>query len=191
MGDALADLFPLGATGETLYPQRDEIRTLTGRRPRVGLSWWSGGKEGRRKSIPIERLASHLAALPAEFVNLQYGEEGARFAEFFGNKAAHSPRERASSLLADAEEIRSCDVVLTCSNTCAHLAGALGVPTLALIPKNNGRFWYWQANHEFCPWYPSIRLVEQTEDGDWEGALAHAKTLILAGPGIPAIPAAV
>jgi len=191
MGDALADLFPMGAKGETLYPKRHEIRTLTGRRPRVGLSWWSGGKEGRRKSIPIERLASHLAALPAEFVNLQYGEEGARFAEFFGNKAAPSPRERASSLLADAEEIRSCDVVLTCSNTCAHLAGALGVPTLALIPKNNGRFWYWQANHEFCPWYPSIRLVEQTEDGDWEGALAQAKTLILANPGMPATPAAV
>ena len=64
--------------------------------------------------------------------------------------------------------IAACDVVVTVSNTTAHLAGALGVPTLLMLPYSRGSLWYWHEGRDDSPWYPSIRIVRQRSPGDWD-----------------------
>jgi len=70
--------------------------------------------------------------------------------------------------------IEACDVVVSVSNTTVHLAGALGKPTLVLLPFALGRIWYWHQHGERSLWYPSCRLLRQPQPGDWASPVAQA-----------------
>ena len=59
------------------------------------------------------------------------------------------------------------DLIITISNTTAHVAGALGVPCWVLVPAGKGQFWYWFLDREDSPWYPSLRLFRQATPGVW------------------------
>jgi Spore coat polysaccharide biosynthesis protein, predicted glycosyltransferase len=63
--------------------------------------------------------------------------------------------------------IKSCDVVITSSNSTAHLAGALGVNTFLLIPKSRGKLWYWTAVEGKSYWYKSIKIFKQIKPNSW------------------------
>jgi len=61
----------------------------------------------------------------------------------------------------------ACDLVVTVSNTAAHIAGALGVPVWILVPAGIGKFWYWGHEGISTPWYPSGILLRQKNQHDW------------------------
>jgi len=77
---------------------------------------------------------------------------------------------------AAAAQIAALDMVITTSNTAAHLAGALGVPTQCLLPKTlgMGRRWYWFTHQAECPWYPRVQRHVQSEENVWAGPIAAA-----------------
>lgn len=58
------------------------------------------------------------------------------------------------------------DLVITVCTVTAHLAGAMGVPTLLLLSKEP--YWVWGRYGSTTPWYPSIRIFRQEEFGDWD-----------------------
>lgn len=69
-----------------------------------------------------------------------------------------------------AAQVAAMDLVVTVSNTAAHMAGALGAPTWLMLPRGNGLLWYWLlCQGEHCPWYPSMRVFRQERAGDWSG----------------------
>ena len=68
--------------------------------------------------------------------------------------------------------IEACDLVITISNTTAHLAGALGKPVFLLLPYSQGRLWYWQTQRSNTLWYPGMRVFRQQTPGDWAGVVA-------------------
>jgi ADP-heptose:LPS heptosyltransferase len=72
--------------------------------------------------------------------------------------------------------IEACDLVLTTSNSTAHLAGALNKETINLVSFGAARIWYWLNEVNGCSlWYPSVKLVEQErDDADWSGAVGRA-----------------
>jgi len=64
-----------------------------------------------------------------------------------------------------AARIAAVDVVVTVDAMPAHLAGALGVPTLLLLPF--AADWRWGAAGQRSPWYPTLRLARQSVPGNW------------------------
>jgi hypothetical protein len=48
----------------------------------------------------------------------------------------------------------------------AHLAGALGQPTWTLLPFEAD--WRWMLDRPDSPWYPTMRLFRQREEGKWD-----------------------
>jgi ADP-heptose:LPS heptosyltransferase len=66
-----------------------------------------------------------------------------------------------------AAQVAALDLVITISNTTAHVAGALGVPCWVLLPSGLGENWYWFLDRDDSPWYPSVRLFRQSEPGVW------------------------
>ena len=68
--------------------------------------------------------------------------------------------------------IEACDLVITVSNSTAHLAAALGKPVWILLADGPGLFWFWHRRREDSPWYPSARLFRQPARGDWPGVIA-------------------
>lgn len=71
------------------------------------------------------------------------------------------------------------DLVITVDTVLAHLAGALGIPTLLLLPFIPD--WRWMLGRNDSPWYPSMRLYRQPTPGNWAAAVQDV-VRDLAGP---------
>ena len=63
------------------------------------------------------------------------------------------------------------DAVVTVDTAFSHLAGALGVPVLLMLPEAPD--WRWWLQPETSPWYPSVRLVRQSTAGRWDDVIAR------------------
>lgn len=151
----------------------------------IGLSWASRNPDiGGLKGLDLTQIVRSLTDVKAQLVSLQYGGFAADIAD------ARQATGRDMLLDADIDPVRDLDVfaaqvaamdaVVTISNTTAHMAGALGVPTLLLLPRSRGRHWYWLRALDHCPWYPSVRYCLQGSDGSWGPALS-ACSAALAG----------
>jgi ADP-heptose:LPS heptosyltransferase len=67
--------------------------------------------------------------------------------------------------LDDARIMRALDLVISVDTMTAHLAGALARPTWTLLPYDCD--WRWMRDREDSPWYPTMRLFRQQEEGNW------------------------
>jgi len=65
--------------------------------------------------------------------------------------------------------IRAMDLVITVDTSLAHLSGALGKPTLILLPWNPE--WRWLLDREDSPWYPTAKIFRQTHPGNWSDVI--------------------
>ena len=61
----------------------------------------------------------------------------------------------------------------------AHLAGALGKPTWLLL--SFAPDWRWLAQGNTSYWYPTMRLLRQTSNGDWAGPLQQLRAGLALG----------
>jgi ADP-heptose:LPS heptosyltransferase len=85
-----------------------------------------------------------------------------------------------SELVGLADVIEACDVVLTTSNSTAHLAGALDKDTIIMLPFGRGRIWYWINEKEgHSLWYPSVQIAAQSAPAqDWSGVATQAAHML-------------
>jgi ADP-heptose:LPS heptosyltransferase len=150
-----------------------------------GISWSSKNADhGEGKSLSLEALNPVLQLSGFDFVNLQYGdtsEERNAFVQQHGVNIHHVDEiDNHNDLDGLAALIGACDIVVTVSNTTAHLAAALGKPVIVMLPNNDALFWYWHRDSHTTPWYPSARLFRRSDTGRWEDVI-DAVALTLAG----------
>ena len=84
----------------------------------------------------------------------------------------HPPPIPLADFAATARVIAGLDAVVTVDTAIAHLAGALGRPTILLL--HHAGEWRWLMQRDDSPWYPTLHLARQPEPGDWAGAVAKA-----------------
>ena len=148
-----------------------------------GLSWVSKNAEfGANKTLSLDALVPLLVLPGVNFVDLQYGDTGyerGTLAEQHGLVLQKlDDIDNFSDIDGLAALIQACDIVVTVSNTTAHLAAALGKPVLVLVPAGSSLFWYWHIDRNDSPWYPSAVLLRQAHDGDWSTAIATARAAL-------------
>lgn len=149
----------------------------------VGVSWSSSRKNiGHHKSIALEQMLAPLATNQLHFVNLQYGDtvaERLALQDKHGISVQNIDEvDNFNDIDGLAALIQACDIVITTSNSTAHLAGALGKETLLLLPLGKGKFWYWVEHEGHTPWYPSIRMFAQAQAGQWQEPLEKIRAHI-------------
>jgi tetratricopeptide (TPR) repeat protein len=159
---------------------RARYEQLARGRPIVGIAWKSQARFGAHKSSNLADWGA-LLAKDCLFVDLQYGEHAAELEaarmRFSRDIHVDAAIDQMRDLDAFAAQIAALDCVVTVSNTTAHLAGALGVPALVLVPPAQGLLWYWGARGETTPWYASVRLVRRGQDQTWADQLATAAAM--------------
>jgi tetratricopeptide (TPR) repeat protein len=62
------------------------------------------------------------------------------------------------------------DLLISVDTAAAHLAGAMGLPVLLLLPYCAD--WRWLVNRNDSPWYPTMRLFRQQRSGVWTEPVA-------------------
>ena len=147
----------------------------------IGLSWKSRNLQfGADKSLAlIDFLPVVDQFRDVVFVSLQYGDVSQEVKDFEAATGRRIRLLQGVDLFASMEDLASaislCTEVVTCSNVTAHMACALGKDTKVLLPEGVGRIWYWGADGESTPWYPTARLFRQHATGDWNGVIADVK----------------
>jgi len=133
---------------------------------RIGLVW-SGSPAHRNdvvRSIPTATLHP-LTELPNTFwFDFQLGpSEPPPFSGYV------SLAPWLSNFSDTAYALSGMDLVITVDTALAHLAGALGIPTLLLLPFSPD--WRWMLGRNDSPWYPSMHIYRQSVPGDWDGVI--------------------
>lgn len=137
--------------------------------PRIGLSWFGG------TMTTHENLRNTLAEYWRQFqdlghcISLQYGprEDEAEIIGIPHDADGIKDIDRLAAM------IKSCDLVITVCNTTVHLAGALGVPALVLVPRKPA--WRYGLRGEKMVWYESPVLCRQQPLEPWTSVLGRVK----------------
>jgi hypothetical protein len=149
----------------------------------IGLSWISKAPiGGAQKSAKLVDFASLLRLPGYRFVDLQYGDTSAERDAVERALGIRIERlhdiDTTNDLDGLAALMGACDAVVTVSNTTAHLAGALGRPTVVMVPHGHARIWYWFRDRDESPWYPRVRVWRQRRGQAWSELVAEvAKAL--------------
>lgn len=136
----------------------------------IGLSWRSkSGYYGDSKSFSIHELLKVINRQELQFTNLQYGEVADELQDVLNNTGVIVNADKNKNITDEindlAEVIKKCDVVVTCSNVTAHVAGVMGKKTYLLAPSKYGRLWFWDADDSgHSVWYPSVKIISNEED---------------------------
>jgi len=163
---------------EYLYIGMYDIKKLEKNKKTIGISWKSTNKLlGKCKSIDLQLLYPILKLKEFNIINLQYGnvEEELINAEKKIDKEIINIKE--IDLYNNLEDlamlVARCDIVISISNTVAHLSGAMGKEVLLLTPYSKGKFWYWSASNNRSLWYPTIKIIQQKEQNNWDDVIEN------------------
>jgi tetratricopeptide (TPR) repeat protein len=160
---------------------RDKLAAL-GPGLKVGIVWRSGLRNPLRDRC-YTQLAQDWGEVFAVhelcFVNLQYGDCTSELADVVSRHGVrvHSfPELDLYNALDDsAALVAALDLVITVATSTYNIAGGLGQRTWLLLPK--GRGWV-HAGTDAIPWYPSVKVFEQTDSGAWRAVIEQASAAL-------------
>ena len=138
---------------------------------RFGIAWRAEelGVQKRIRSIDHEEELSALADF--EFVNLCPGRS---FEQRVG--MPHLVEADLDCWTKTARVIAGLDAVVTVDSAVAHVSGALGVPTLLLLPRAVD--WKYLTEGEDCFWWKSARLIRNDSPYSWNTALTRVAEIL-------------
>ena len=169
------DQFPdkesyLLASLEKVSQLRNKYAKLTNDKLLIGISWKSinhGIEKG--KNTILENWTPILSQPDCFFVNLQYGDIKQEIDEYHSSTGILIYTDQEINPLTNlddfAAQISALDLIISISNTTAHMSGALGKKAWALLPYIPD--WRWMLKREDTPWYPTMKLFRQHQINDW------------------------
>lgn len=131
-----------------------------------GISWASVATQyGKLKSMSLKRMLPLLTVPDIQFVSLQYGDVTKQISDLKASKGVEIEQvgaiDNTKNLQGLVQLMGECDCVVTTSNVTAHLAGAVGRPTLMLQPVGK-TLWFWDhRNDQSSLWYPSVKVYSE------------------------------
>jgi ADP-heptose:LPS heptosyltransferase len=145
-----------------------------GKRPKIGIAWTGGSKKtgSQRRRLTLEMLLPILSQ-DCTFISLEYKNRDKEIKEFqkkHGIKIHHWNRAVDTYDYDDtAGLVAELDMVIGINTAVLHLAGGLGIKTLALIPE--WPIWVWGHKGDSVPWSKDLKIFRQK--GSWESAISR------------------
>lgn len=134
-------------------------------RARIGVAWAGSSdySNDANRSMPGEALAPLGALTGVAWYSFQFDKPPAPLPGII------SLQPLLQNFSDTAYALSGMDLVITVDTVLAHLAGAMGVPTLLLLPSFPD--WRWMLGRDDSPWYPSIHIYRQVRAGDWANVI--------------------
>lgn len=145
---------------------QSETENIQSDKLKVGLCWEAGSAGIRtmiNRTIHVKLFEPLFALDNIQIYSFQYKDT-------FGGNEKYTQMINLAKDFKDfsdtAKSLMAMDVVVTVDTSVAHLAGALGVKTLLLLPYSSD--WRWFRDTKVTPWYQSVELIKQTDHISWE-----------------------
>ena len=140
--------------------------------PRIGVVW-AGGHTGlmedKVRSLTPAQIAPLLTLSQVHWISLQKTDDPEKRADAVGQRTLIDWMDEVTDFADTAALIENLDLVIAVDTSVAHLAAAMGKPVWLL-----NRFagcWRWLRDRDDSPWYPTVRLFNQQQRGDWDDVL--------------------
>ena len=135
---------------------------------KVGISWKSfKNRYAKEKSLNLSDLNLILNENNCQFFNLQYGniqsELDAYINESKNKIFSIKNLDLFNNIVGVVNLLSKLDLLITVSNSTAHLAGALGLKTLLIKPANHASYHYWNYPDMKTPWYNNIIIINKMD----------------------------
>jgi tetratricopeptide (TPR) repeat protein len=142
------------------------------RGPKIGICWQGNPERNidRGRSVPLAQFAPLSQVAGARLISLQKKHGLDQLGNLPQGMTVETLGDEfdeggGGAFLDTAAVLESLDLVVTSDTAVAHLSATLGRPTwiaLRRVPE-----WRWLLAREDSPWYPTVRLFRQSEEGDW------------------------
>ena len=136
---------------------------LNTKKLKIGLSWKSKVSiYGKLKSLKLHDFKK-IFTKDRQIINLQYGDVKSDIRDIeeencsiysFDDINLFKDLDGCMSIL------KNIDVLVTVSNSTAHIAGAMGIRTILICPKKSSTYFYWSNEKGSTPWYPNITILK-------------------------------
>ncbi len=128
---------------------------------KIGISWKSViNIYGSLKSLSIKDFEP-LFTGERIIINLQYGDIDSD-KKYILSQNKHLEVFSELDLFNDIEScmglLENLDLFVTVSNSTAHFAGALGIPTMLICPKKSSTYYYWNTQSGSSVWYKNTKV---------------------------------
>ena len=129
---------------------------------KLGISWKSiVNIYGNLKSLSIKDFEP-LFTDDRVIVNLQYGSVE-KDKQYISSQKKYLKTFDDLDLFNDIEScmglLKNLDLFITVSNSTAHFAGALGIPTILICPKKSSTYYYWNTHDGSSIWYKNVKVL--------------------------------
>lgn len=138
------------------------------KKPNIGLCWSGGSKHNKpqARAIGLEAFRALIESTDANFYSLQYKDPSDEIAQS-GLPVRHYKRAVESLDYDDtAGFVGALDLVIGVHTSVHHLAGALGVPGIILVPDQT----LWLYENGF-PWYSTAELFKKRPNDTWRDVI--------------------
>tara|TARA_B100000579_G_scaffold360031_1_gene317104 strand:- start:1058 stop:2854 length:1797 start_codon:yes stop_codon:yes gene_type:complete len=146
----------------------------------VGISWRTIRRKDRGLNFSLERFLLGIYSPKIKFVCLQYGDVEKEITQLRKKHRIKVEIINELDLFNDidglASLIAACDEIVSIDNVTFQLAGAIGIKTHILIPKEC--HWLHGVDDKKSYWYPSVNLYRQNKTHEWDLALKEIKNEI-------------
>jgi hypothetical protein len=150
-----------------LSADKDKVSLWQSRLPddgrrKIGICWKGRPTPDPKRSIPFQELQPLFKLPGIVLVSLQIEQDD----------LADLPDDMLNLVtdirdFSDTAALISClDLVISIDSAVAHLAGALGIPGIVLLPFVPD--WRWGVSEAISPWYQTLHLVRQKRPGHWQ-----------------------
>jgi len=146
---------------------------------RIGLTWVGSGhyagKKSVKRDIPANEVKKLIDAFPSisiEFHSLQVERDVNKYLHQLTNGRLFLHDQSLSDFSDTAALISELDLIISIDTATAHLAGALNIPLIQILPDPPNFMSLLVVDKS--PWYPSALLLRQTHPGDWSAPIMTA-----------------
>ena len=143
----------------------------------VGIVWEGKTPVGNaHRACSVDNFSNLVKNKSLKFFSLQKGEVAERDKQKMDYYGITDLSGELKTFKETAAIIKNLDLVITIDTSVAHLAGALGTKTYLLLSYKHD--WRWAHYGEYSVWYPTIKMIKQTEFGNWENSFEKLKILL-------------
>ncbi|AUT68063.1 MULTISPECIES: tetratricopeptide repeat protein [Paraburkholderia] len=142
--------------------------------PRIGIVW-AGGKINahmdRMRSIAPAQVERLLAWPRAQWISLQKADDASKELTAAQRPNVNDWMSEIADFADTAALVEPLDLVIAVDTSVAHLAAAMG-KRVWLLNRYAG-CWRWLRERTDSPWYPGMRIFNQSERGNWVDVLSN------------------
>ena len=150
------------------------------KRRQLAIAWKTTNRsQGRYRNLNLRKFVNFLKTFDYYYASAQHAvtrTERAFLKNQLGDRISFEAIDPSADIDVLAAQIASMDGVITIDNSVLHIAGAFGVPTLALLSVPS--YWAWPMSGPNSRWYDSVTLIHQERPGDWEKVLEDTATIL-------------